>query len=170
MLWMRDLIFGPLSATPVSLSPLIFDAHFNPFGEGLWGRAAFTGVQERSANFKQPLTLASFSITNQRQVVGGVDHPDQSPDGAPEQLVILTATLKLPQEAGSPVHKHNRPAFTELRCQVFLPGCRAHRLRSTGEETADTGRTTSGWISAHSGALASDRCCSYLPQTPDKLH
>lgn len=120
MLWMRGLVFGPLSAPPVSLSPLIFDAHFNPFGEGLWGTAAFTGVQELSANLKQHLTIASFSISNQRQVMGGFDHPDQSPDGAPEQLAILTATLKLPQAAGSPVHKHNRPAFTDLRCPVFF--------------------------------------------------
>jgi hypothetical protein len=120
MLGMRGLVFGPLSAPPVSLSPLIFEAHFNPFGEGLWGTAAFSGVQELSANCKHHLTIASFSISNQRPVRGGFDHPDQSPDGAPEPLAILPATLKLLQEAGSPVPKHHRPAFTDLRGQAFF--------------------------------------------------
>jgi hypothetical protein len=92
MLPIRGLIGRPLSAASVGLVPLIFDAHFNTFRQGLGGTSALTVTQEFSANFKQYLTITSFTIGNQSQALSGFDHPDQGTDSTPEELAVFTPT------------------------------------------------------------------------------
>jgi hypothetical protein len=116
--------FRPLSSPPMSLGALVFEAYSNAFGQGFGGTPGLSRAEAFRANFKQYLPIGSFTIGNQSKVFCDIDHPDQGPYGAPKELAVLTPTLEFPQKAGSPVQQHNRPAFTALRRNVFLPWCR----------------------------------------------
>jgi hypothetical protein len=55
---------------------LVFNSNLNAFGQGPGGTPALAGAEQFRTKIEQHLAIPAFTIGNQRQVSGGVDHLD----------------------------------------------------------------------------------------------
>jgi len=112
-IWMfrdRSLVLGFLTSFFMGLRSFILDSNLDSFAKSLTRSASFAGSNQIMADIEKDLTISSFSISNQGNVLSIIDELGYSFESFFEKLSIFSSALHIPDEPANSVHEDDSPS------------------------------------------------------------